>query len=134
MTRNTRRKWIGSVALLATLSIPFAIRARSTPKPPAESEASHCRDVGGAVNHHHWVTESGDTVFFADADATAFPTSVQGLLAVSYTNGINVTGGTGRFAGATGQLATVFGAVNLGQGQIVLRYQGQVCFASQDNP
>ena len=85
-------------------------------------------------NHHHWVTEAGDTIFFADADATAFPSGVSGLFAASYANGINITGGTGRFAGATGKLATVFGAVNLGQGQIVLRYQGQVCIASQDNP
>jgi len=82
-------------------------------------------------NHHHWVTESGDTIFFADADATAFPTPVQGLFAASYINGVTITGGTGRFATASGKLA-VFGAVNLSQGQIVLRYQGQVCFQPDD--
>jgi hypothetical protein len=78
-------------------------------------------------NHHHWVTVPGDTIFLADADATAYPTPVQGLYGASYNNGVQITGGTGRFANAIGTL-TVFGAVNLGQGQIVLRYAGQVCF------
>jgi hypothetical protein len=86
--------------------------------------------TGGSIvflNHHHWVTESGDTIFFADADATAFPMGIPGLFGVSYTNGVNITGGTGRFADASGTLS-VFGAVNLGLGQIVLRYEGKVCF------
>jgi hypothetical protein len=83
-------------------------------------------------NHHHWVTESGDTIFFADADATAFPTGVNGLFGASYIDGVKITGGTGRFASASGELA-VFGAVNLNQGQIVLRYQGQVCSEAPDN-
>lgn len=78
-------------------------------------------------NHHRWVTQSGDTISFADADATAYPTPIPGLYAASYNRGIQITGGTGRFAGASGTLA-VFGAVNLSQGQIVLRYTGQVCF------
>jgi hypothetical protein len=88
------------------------------------------------TNHHQWVTETGDTLFFNDADATAFPTpppptGVPGLYAVSYMNGITLSGGTGRFAGATGSL-TAFGAVDQTHGQIVLRYQGQICF--QPNP
>jgi len=78
-------------------------------------------------NHHHWVTERGDTIFFADADATAYQTPIAGLYAASYNNGIQVTGGTGRFEGASGTLSS-FGAINLGQGQLVLRYAGQVCF------
>jgi len=78
-------------------------------------------------NHHHWVTEAGDTIFFADADAAAYPMPISGLFGVSYLKGIQVTGGTGRFAGASGTVAA-FGAVNLSQGQIILRYQGQVCF------
>ena len=77
-------------------------------------------------NHHHWVTESGDTILLADAYATAYPTPISGLFAASYTGGVQITGGTGRFAGAFGTL-TIFGAVNLGQGQIILRYAGQVC-------
>jgi hypothetical protein len=77
-------------------------------------------------NHHHWVTEAGDTILLADADATAYQTPIAGLYAASYNNGVQITGGTGRFAGASGTLS-FFGAVNLGQGQIILRYAGQVC-------
>ncbi len=78
-------------------------------------------------NQHHWVTESGDTIMVAEADATAYPTPIAGVFATAYNNGVQITGGTGRFAGSSGVLA-VFGAVNLSQGQVVLRYQGQVCF------
>jgi hypothetical protein len=77
-------------------------------------------------NHHHWVTESGDTIFLADADATAFPTGVPGLFGTSYIDGVKIVGGTGQFAGTSGNLA-IFGAVNLNQGQVILRYQGQIC-------
>lgn len=77
-------------------------------------------------NQHRWVTESGETIMLAQADATAYPTPVPGVFAVVYNNGVQITGGTGRFAGSGGNLA-IFGAVNLGQGQIVLRYQGEVC-------
>lgn len=85
---------------------------------------------GGTVvfhNHHHWVTETGDTILFNDADATAFTTGIPGLYAVSYTNGVTITGGTGRFAGATGKIAW-FGAVDLNKQQVILRYEGQICF------
>lgn len=78
-------------------------------------------------NHHRWVTEAGDTITFADADASAFTTPVSGLSAASYENGAQITGGTGRFTNASGKLA-LFGAVDLDHGQIVLRYSGQVCF------
>jgi hypothetical protein len=81
-------------------------------------------------NHHRWVTETGDTISFNDADATGFPTGIVGLFAVSYTSGITLTGGTGRFAGATGKIAA-FGAVDLGRQQIILRYEGQVCFSPE---
>ena len=89
---------------------------------------------GSAVfhNHHHWVTESGDTIFFADADAAAYPTPA-GIFGTKYTNGAQITGGTGRFAGASGNLA-IYGAVDLAQGQIILRYSGQVCFKPVPTP
>ena len=77
-------------------------------------------------NHHQWVTESGETIVVADADATAFPTPAPGLLATSYLDGVTITGGTGRYAGASGKIA-VFGAVDLGKQQLILRYEGQVC-------
>jgi len=40
-------------------------------------------------------------------------------------------GGTGKFAGATGDLTNV-GEADLVSGQIVLRYSGKVCFAQAD--
>jgi hypothetical protein len=80
-------------------------------------------------NHHHWVTEAGDTILFDDADATLFPTSVPGLYAGSYLNGVKIIGGTGRFVNATGNLTSTYGAVDLPKGQVILRYEGHVCLA-----
>jgi hypothetical protein len=78
-------------------------------------------------NQHHWVTESGDTIFLGAADVTAIPTFVPGLFPANYPN-IPVLGGTGRFAGAHGNI-TAFGAVDMNQGHIILRYQGNIFFA-----
>ncbi len=84
--------------------------------------------------HHHWVTEAGDTIFLQDATATAFQVGpFSGVYAVaddSYT--VNIIGGTGRFAGATGKLSTI-GVLDTNQGKIVLRYQGTVCFAEPEH-
>jgi len=80
-------------------------------------------------NHHHWVTEAGDTILFDNADATLFPTPVSGLFAGSYLNGVKIIGGTGRFEGATGNLTSTYGAVDLPKGQVILRYAGHVCFS-----
>ena len=84
--------------------------------------------------HHHWVTEAGDTIFLEDATANAFPVGViPGVYAVaddSYT--VNIIGGTGRFAGATGKLSTI-GVLDQGQGKIVLRYFGEICFAQPEH-
>jgi len=80
--------------------------------------------------HVHWVTEAGDTIFLEDATANAFQVGVfTGVYAVgddSYT--VNIIGGTGRFAGATGKLSTS-GVLDISQGKVVLRYQGTICFA-----
>jgi hypothetical protein len=80
--------------------------------------------------HHHWVTAAGDTIYLQDATATAFQVGpYPGVYAVadnSYT--VNIIGGTGRFAGATGQLSTI-GVLDTNQGKVVLRYQGTICFA-----
>jgi hypothetical protein len=77
---------------------------------------------------HHWVTESGDTLFFDPATATTVPLSqtVFAVLAIP----LHLKGGTGRFAGATGDL-TNFGEVDFSSGT-VFRYSGQVCFAASD--
>jgi hypothetical protein len=84
---------------------------------------------GSTVFHvqHYWVTETGDTISLADAYATAYPTGVPGVVAVTFPNGISITGGTGRFAGATGNIVS-WGAVNLNTGEVVQRYEGTICF------
>jgi hypothetical protein len=86
---------------------------------------------GTVVFHvqHHWVTESGDTITVDPAAAIAAPLS-QTLFAV-ITYPIHITGGTGKFAGATGDLTNI-GEVDLGAKATVFRYSGQVCFAEQD--
>ena len=71
------------------------------------------------------MTDTGDTVGFADTDLTTYPTSVSGLAAAKET--IKIIGGTGRFDGATGTLS-FFGAID--GGEVTLRYDGTVCFKS----
>ena len=84
--------------------------------------------------HHHWVTDAGDTIFLQDATATAFQVGpFSGVYAVandSYT--VKIIGGTGRFAGATGQLTNT-GVIDFNQGKAVLRYQGTINFANQEH-
>jgi hypothetical protein len=65
--------------------------------------------------------------FLAPADVTAYPSGVPGLFAAKYLNGVSITGGTGRFAGAKGNIGG-WGAVDTRTGQVVLRYQGTICF------
>src|SRR6266705_4551250 len=77
---------------------------------------------------HHWVTESGDTLFFDPATATSVPLSQTLFAIVTYP--LHLTGGTGRFAGATGDMNAI-GEVDLVKGT-VFRYSGQVCFATQN--
>jgi len=80
--------------------------------------------------HHHWVTETGDTIFLSDAYLTTYPTSdPNNRVLADYLNGVKITGGTGAFKGATGEANSVFGAVDLSLGQLTLRYAGTVCFA-----
>ena len=50
-------------------------------------------------NQHHWVTESGDTIFLNAADVTLFPTSDANRVLGDYVKGIEITGGTGAFEG-----------------------------------
>ena len=82
---------------------------------------------------HHWVTQTGDTLYFDHATATTVPIA-PGLFAIlSYP--IHLVGGTGKFAGATGDLTGTIGEVNLPNlpdvtgGTSVFRYSGKVCYA-----
>jgi hypothetical protein len=79
--------------------------------------------------HHYWVTNAGDTIFVAPAQLTAFPVA-PGLFAV-VTYPVSITGGTGKFQGATGKL-NLIGEADFNTGEIGLRYSGQICFASEE--
>jgi hypothetical protein len=77
--------------------------------------------------HGNTLTTTGDTVSLDQAIITLFPTSVPGLYAGSYLDGINLNrSGTGRFAGASGKIYP-WGAADLSKGEVVLRYSGSVC-------
>jgi hypothetical protein len=72
----------------------------------------------------------GDTITLKDAFLTTYPTADPNRVLADYLKGIEITGGTGRFAGATGLVSSVFGGVDLKLGEITLRYGGTVCFGS----
>ena len=74
---------------------------------------------------HHWVTETGDTILFDPAVATTIQVSPTLLAIVTYP--VHIKGGTGKFAGATGDLSNI-GEVDVTSGT-VFRYTGQVCYA-----
>ena len=82
-------------------------------------------------NQHSWVTATGDTIFVQPVDATAFPSGVAGLYATRYLNGVAISGGTGRFQNARGRLS-VWGAADTNKQEIVLRYEGKLCFGQAD--
>jgi len=91
--------------------------------------------ISGNVFHvlHHWVTESGDTIFLNEADATNYSTPDPNHVLAVYRNGIEITGGTGRFEGATGTILS-FGAADLTLGHAIFRYSGTVCFPTVKGP
>lgn len=74
---------------------------------------------------HHWVTESGDNIYFDHAVATTLPLSATRFAVITYP--AHIIGGTGRFTGATGTLNNI-GEADL-QAGTVFRYSGEVCFA-----
>jgi hypothetical protein len=83
-------------------------------------------------NQHHWVTTQGDTILAPPADATAYPSGQPGLYAATYADGIIINGGTGRFKHATGKVLA-WGAIDTSKNEVVLRYEGTVCFAESGN-
>jgi hypothetical protein len=76
-------------------------------------------------DQHHWVTEAGDTINIDPATAVAQPLSQTLFAVIKYP--VHITGGTGKFAGATGDLTSI-GEVDLVAGT-VFRYSGKVCYA-----
>jgi hypothetical protein len=81
---------------------------------------------------HHWVTESGDTLSFDQAVATAQHVGDQKSTLYGITNyQTHLKGGTGKFAGASGRFNNI-GEVDLGKGVLVIRYTGYICFAQRN--
>ncbi len=78
-------------------------------------------------NQHHWVTTQGDTIKAPPADATAYPSGQPGLYAATYVDGVTINGGTGRFEHAKGKVFA-WGAIDTTKNEVVLRYEGTVCF------
>jgi len=77
---------------------------------------------------HHWVTDSGHALFFKVAQAVVAPVAPGVFGVVSYE--AVISGGTGKFAGATGILHFT-GEADLNAGTIALRYNGRVCLSGQ---
>jgi hypothetical protein len=86
-------------------------------------------DFTSITVQHHWVTESGETLNVDQA--TLHGTFVApGLLAVTEYKA-HLSGGTGRFANATGNTSYI-GEIDFNTGHVVLRYSGNVCFAGSN--
>ena len=89
-------------------------------------------DPGGTHVQGNMVTESGDTIYVDEAFATGGVTIPgSAVSAAFYPKGLKITGGTGRFAGASGILNILFGAGD--NDLFIFRYQGKICFAQPED-
>jgi hypothetical protein len=89
------------------------------------------QNTNGTYNiQHYWVTAAGETITLDVAVLTpTYPTNNKAIVAVPWGNYRSyITGGTGKFANATGYL-DYFGMADFTQNTIVLRYRGQVCYS-----
>lgn len=82
---------------------------------------------------HHFVTQAGDTILVDQATATTKEVVPGSGLYAILNYPVRIKGGTGKFAGATGDFNNI-GAADLNTGRTVFRYSGQVCFAASDKP
>jgi len=86
-------------------------------------------DFTSITVQHHWVTENGETLNIGQATLHgAFV--APGLLAVTEYKA-HLSGGTGRFANATGDTSYI-GEIDFNTGHVVLRYSGTACFAGSN--
>ena len=79
---------------------------------------------------HHWVTENGETLTIEPAIAKGAFVNASGLLAITDYK-FTLTGGTGHFANASGDLSAI-GEIDFSTGNAILRYSGQVCYSRRD--
>jgi hypothetical protein len=92
------------------------------------------QNANGTYNvQHYWVTSTGETIKLKVAVLTpTYPTSDLAIVAVPWGNyRSDISGGTGKFAHATGHL-DYFGMADFNQNTLVLRYRGEVCYADKD--
>jgi len=90
------------------------------------------QNANGTFNvQHYWVTAAGDTIKLKVAVLTpTYPSNDMAIVAVPWGNYRSyIAGGTGKYAEATGYL-DYFGMADFNQDTLVLRYRGEVCFAS----
>jgi hypothetical protein len=88
------------------------------------------QNADGSFNvQHYWVTSEGDTITMAQAKLHPTATSDPNVVAVLWGNYLTtITGGTGRYMGATGTVS-YFGLADFSKLTLVLRYSGEVCYA-----
>jgi len=82
-------------------------------------------DFTSITVQHHWVSNNGDTLNFDQATLRGAYVSPTLLAVTEYK--VHLSGGTGRFANATGNLSSI-GEVDFATGHTVLRYSGTVCY------
>ena len=75
--------------------------------------------------HHHWVTVTGETLAIDQAHAYGIYVA-PGLLAVTNYQ-VHVSGGTGRYQNASGDL-NVIGEADFNAGHLALRFTGHLCY------
>jgi hypothetical protein len=80
---------------------------------------------------HHLVTETGDTVTIDQAQAIGVFVA-PGLFALTNYQ-IHLSGGTGRFQGATGDMS-VIGEADFNTGHLIGRYTGSLCTVASGTP
>jgi len=129
---------VGGVLMTNIGAIPYPASAGGTNLGPVfgDLQGSVAADIVGSTSttytlQHYWVTASGDSIYFAPAVLTpTYPTSSKEIVAVPWGNYISeITGGTGKFKGATGSLS-YFGMADFEKDTLVLRYSGTVCYAA----
>ena len=80
---------------------------------------------------HHLVTETGDTVFIDPAQAIGVFVTPNLFAITNYH--FHVSGGTGRFQGATGDMSAI-GEVDFSTGHLIGRYTGNLCTTASGTP
>lgn len=78
---------------------------------------------------HHWVTDSGETLALDPATVHGAYVAPGLLAIVEYKT--HLSGGTGRFANATGD-GSLIGEIDFNAGHVILRYSGTVCYGGSD--